>query len=529
MKTYKYLLLLGAFPLLTACNDLDTAPMGSTLTSDQREQVIANQPEKLDATVSGIYGNFFAWKNIMDEFYDFGVPSIITMLNQMGVSLSCPTYDYGWYSSCGMLDMPATSDYTRLIWSTYYNTIYSANQVMDVVDPKTDDETLKYYMAQALGARAYSYWMLAQLWQFNYAVNPDAPCVPLITEKNAEDAALNGTPRATVKEVYTQILADLDEAIAFLDGNSISRPDGRYVDIAVLYGLRARANLCMQNYKDAYSDAMSAIAATSARPLTAQECSVPGFNNINNPDWMWGIIINEVNANGLYTFSGFMGSFSYGYAYAGQWQLISSKLFDAIPAGDVRKGWWINPDGYTSIADNYSATYEGLTASQYLQYGVEAPEYAVVKFAPYQDQLLQTLGATDVPLMRVEEMYLIAAEAKAMTNAGEGKALLEQFVNQYRWTDSSAPYVCSAASSEGVRDEILRQRQIELWGEGFDYIDLMRLNKGLDRKNSNFNPSWAFNIAPKSPVLILPIPQSEIEGNPKISAADQNPAGQVFR
>ena len=150
-----------------------------------------------------------------------------------------------------------------------------------------------------------------------------------------------------------------------------------------------------------------------------------------------------------------------------------------------------------------------------------------MKFAPYQDQLLQTLGATDVPLMRVEEMYLIAAEAKAMTNAGEGKALLEQFVNQYRWTDSSAPYVCSAASSEGVRDEILRQRQIELWGEGFDYIDLMRLNKGLDRKNSNFNPSWAFNIAPKSPVLILPIPQSEIEGNPKISAADQNPAGQA--
>lgn len=82
--------------------------------------------------------------------------------------------------------------------------------------------------------------------------------------------------------------------------------------------------------------------------------------------------------------------------------------------------------------------------------------------------------------MRVEEMYLIAAEAKAMTNAPEGKSLVEEFVNTYRWTDSATHYSCNATTSEAVRDEIFFQRQIELWGEVFEYIDRLRLNKGID-------------------------------------------------
>lgn len=511
--------------MLGSCNDLDTEPIGSTLTSDQREDVIKEQAAKLQATVSGVYGNFYAYRNVYDDFFDFGLPSILTMLNQRAEGLVSASYDYGWYAECGQFsDNTPTTPYARIIWGTFYNTIYSANQVLDIIDKKTDDATLRFYMAQALGARAYSYWMLAQLWQFNYIDNPEAPCVPVITEDNAGTAAIDGIGRATVREVYARILNDIDTAIECLDGNPVEREDKRYIDIAVLYGLRARAELCMGKYDDAYIDANEAIARTQATPLSAAEASVPGFNNVDDHNWMWGIIIEEPDANGLYTFSGFMGSFSYGYVYAGQWQLINSHLYDRVPSADVRKGWWIAPGTRNSIADNYFATYQGLSASEYLD-AVEAPEYAVVKFAPYSDVLRQTTGATDVPLMRVEEMYLIAAEAKAMTNAPEGKSLVEEYVNTYRWTDSATRYSCNAATSEAVRDEIFFQRQIELWGEGFEYIDRLRLNKGIDRRNANFNPDWAFNIPPKAAVLLYQIPQAEIEGNPGITQADQNPAG----
>lgn len=510
---------------LASCNDLDTEPIGPTLTGDQREDVIKDQASKLQATVSGVYGNFYAYRNVYDDFYDYGVPSILTMLNQRAEGLVSASYDYGWYADCGQFaDNTPTSSYARIIWGTYYNTIYSANQVMEIVDKDAADPTLRYYMAQALGARAYSYWMLAQLWQFGYAVDPDAPCVPIVTENNSEDAALNGVPRASVKEVYTQIMADLSTAIEYLDGNAVTREDKRYVDSSVLYGLRARANLCMQRYEEAYNDAMAAIQLTSASPLFANEVSVPGFNNVSDQNWMWGIVIEEPDAHGLYTYAGFMGSFTYGYAYAGQWQLINSRLYEQIPEGDVRKGWWIAPQTRTSIADNYSATIDGLTASQYLD-AVEAPDYAVVKFAPYGNVLQQSTNCSDVPLMRVEEMYLIAAEAKTMTDVPAGKAILEQFVNTLRWNDPDSQYVCQASTAKSVRDEIFFQRQIELWGEGFEYIDRLRLNKGVDRRNANFNPDWAFNIPAQSAVLLYQIPQAEIEGNPGITPADQNPSG----
>lgn len=510
---------------LSSCNDLDTEPIGPTLTGDQREDVIKDQASKLQATVSGVYGNFYAYRNVYDDFYDYGVPSILIMLNQRSEGLVSASYDYGWYASCGQFaDNTPTSSYTRIIWGTYYNTIYSANQVMEIVDKDAQDMTLRYYMAQALGARAYSYWMLAQLWQFNYAVNPDAPCVPIVTESNSEDAAINGVARASVKDVYKQIMADLTTAIGFLNDNPVSREDKRYMDLSVLYGLRARANLCMQLYEDAYDDAIKAIELTSANPLSAEEVSVPGFNNVKDNNWMWGIVIEEPDAHGLYTYAGFMGSFTYGYAYAGQWQLINSRLYSAIPDKDIRKGWWIAPETRTSIADNYQATIDGLSASQYLD-AVEAPDYAVVKFAPYGDVLQQSTNCSDVPLMRVEEMYLIAAEAKAMTDASGGKTLLEQFVNTYRWSDHNSPYICQASSSEDIRDEIFFQRQIELWGEGFEYMDCLRLNKGIDRRNANFNPDWAFNIPAQSAVLLYQIPQAEIEGNPGITSSDQNPSG----
>ena len=73
------------------------------------------------------------------------------------------------------------------------------------------------------------------------------------------------------------------------------------------------------------------------------------------------------------------------------------------------------------------------------------PEYAVVKFAPYKDELMNTTGATDIPLMRFEEMLLIKAEGLAMEGQWtDAKTLIENFVNDYRWTDESARYTCSA-------------------------------------------------------------------------------------
>ena len=59
----------------------------------------------------------------------------------------------------------------------------------------------------------------------------------------------------------------------------------------------------------------------------------------------------------------------------------------------------------------------------------------------------------DIPLMRVEEMYFILAEAKAHTqNVEAGKMVLTDFMNTYRYTDGS--YQCAATDMDTFIKEL---------------------------------------------------------------------------
>lgn len=523
----KFLSLAIAGLAAVSCNDLDTSPMGDVITEGDRADVIAKDPSKLEATVTGIFGNFYAFAVNVSSNSDFGLPANHIILESRSQDfISQNPSSYGWFEApVRFLDNTPTSSYDLQLWGVMYKTIFSANQVVAICDEDGDD-TERYYLAQALGARAYAYWYLAQLYQFNYVGHEKSPCVPLITEENSNEAAVNGVPRATVEEIYEQIINDLDAAERCLDGNATQRTDKRYINIDVVRAIRARAYLCMQKYDKAADDAQAVIDG-SAKPISVATASIPGFNVATADNWLWGVVMTETDVHGLYTFAGFMGSFSYGYAFVGMWKTIASDLFDRIPANDVRKGWWIEPETGNSVADNYSSTFSGMTAREYLLYGVEAPEYAVTKFATYQDQLYQSTNASDVPIIRVEEMYLILAEAQAMGGkATEGKKTLEDFVNNYRWLDSENPYVCSETTPEGLLDEIWFQRRVELWGEGMAYMDCLRLNKGINRTGAtNCDETFKWNIPAGSAVLLYQIPQSEIEGNPALSTADQNPTG----
>ena len=106
-----------------------------------------------------------------------------------------------------------------------------------------------------------------------------------------------------------------------------------------------------------------------------------------------------------------------------------------------------------------------------------------MKFAPYGDELYTSTNANDIPLMRIEEMYLILAEAQAMGgNTSAGKTTLETFVKTYR----DPEYTCTATSATGIQDAVWVQRRIELWGEGLSFFDLLRLRKGIDRASTLF-------------------------------------------
>ena len=164
-----------------------------------------------------------------------------------------------------------------------------------------------------------------------------------------------------------------------------------------------------------------------------------------------------------------MGSLNYGYANFSLGKQINKKLYNTIPDTDVRKGWFLDEN---NESPNLNAEQK---AWMDLYYG----PYTQVKFAPYNDVVGQATNANDMPLMRVEEMYLIKAEAQAMSgNVNGGKTTLTEFVSTYR----DPQYSFNGSSATDIQDEIFRQRRIEFWGEGLIWFDIMRLNKPVDRR-----------------------------------------------
>lgn len=262
---------------------------------------------------------------------------------------------------------------------------------------------------------------------------------------------------------------------------------------------------------------------------------VPGFTDIQDHNVVWGTYQDEFTYNWLYNYSSFVCSWCYGYVTQNVWKLINSKDYYNIPEGDVRRLWWLSPDG-PNVADYWKATTaSGTTARQYIE-EMNMPQYSVLKFAPYQNVIQTSVNASSMPTIRIEEMYMILAEAQALGgNLSQGVATLTNFVNTYRWSGSGS-YQPTIASTDDFIDEIYFQRSIEFWGEGITYFDNMRFQRGINRKNSMWDSAYgqeigvlgiAFDILPDNPVLIFQIPRGEIDNNKALTDADQNEPGQA--
>lgn len=516
-KTLKYIAAFAMGPVmasmaLTACNDLDTLPDNQYVTADQKADAISKNPSLAKAGVVGISSTYNQYMTVYDGHLDFGWPGVMMLMESAGIDMVAPNIGYNWFSASGNYNYGTVSNYlNNMSWTYGYQIINSANTVIANIPEDTADPELQLYAAQGYANRAFIYFNLAQLYQYTYAGHEDLPCVPLITDKNSTEAAANGAPRASVREVYAQIMSDLDMAVKYLSecGMGIDKladtGSRRFVSLGTAYGLRARVNLVMHNWQAAADDAAQAIAKSGCTPYSVAEASQPAFNKADDHNLMWCIFIQEndrVVTSGIVNWASHMGSLNYGYASVGGWRMINKSLYNSIADSDCRKGWWLNA---SKESPNLSPRQAEVAA------GYGAPAYAQMKFAPYQDVLQTTTNATSVILMRIEEMYLIQAEATAMAG-GDGKSILENFVKSYR--DPS--YSCPASSGQAFQDEVWRQRRIELWGEGLAYFDLLRLNKPLDRRGGGWDTDWVYNVpAPLKPLLI---PNSEVQANPALGA-----------
>ena len=524
-KTFKYIYsaaVVAALALtVSSCTDsMDTEPQGSTVTKDKLDQ----NTSSLDGLVKGMYSNMIEAEAITSWFgasrhYDFGYASTMMMLDNAGEDEVSPNTGYNWYrNNLRFNDRTDKSDFTYFLWNQQYKNIKQANSILvATANTYKDNSAAAAARGKALAMRAFCYLNLAQMYQFTYKGHEDALCVPIVRETTtAEQAADN--PRATVKAVYDFIMDDLNNSVTLLDG--VSRSGKADIDQQVAYGLRARAELIMQNWKAAAEDA--AKAAEGYTPLSRKDAAQPGFNDISAKNWIWGMDVNETSdivQSGILNFPSMMSSFTgNGYSPTYAYRAINSKLWNEIPSTDVRKGWWLDSKFNSPIVNS---DYVINTGKQVYVFSSTSKDddhlfalwkvpYLNVKFGAYQNKYGNETNACDVPLMRVEEMILIQAEATAMSgDVAGGKKILEDFVRNYR----DPNYTCNATTAEGVQEAVWFQRRVELWGEGFSYFDIMRLKKPIDRRGANYEESVTYNIPAESKIMLWIIPEDEVNNN----------------
>ena len=522
MKTVsKYFFLAVAACLsLTACESMmDLQPEGATKTDALKQDAYNKIPANAAAEINAIYAQMIAlYAGGTTGHNDFGVASCMMILESEGQDWIGPNTGYNWFAYSDFYARNYNATVNLLIWNTYYKTIAACNMVCASTDPETTNPDLMANLGQARAVRAYCYSILAQLYQFTYnAENASKPCVPIVHESlTAEQQAAN--PRASLQEVYDFIMADLNYAVAALDG--WARADKAAADQAVAYGLRARVNMLLGNYADAAEDAKMAIQVSGAQPYTLADVSKPTFCHAEHNSVIWANMIvesNDVVQTGIINWPSHMSSlYKDGYTGVGTYREISSDLYSKISPTDVRKGWWLNENLESPLLDH--PAYAGWKGN-----GVP---YANVKFGVPNDNMVNLVADADWTLMRYEEMLLIQAEGLARSNQeAAAKALLEGWVKANR----DANYTCKASDEAGLVEEIWMQRRIELWGEGFAWFDLNRLEKPIIRTtSSNWPEAWIVDVDAHHDCRIWTLPDREIQNNDGIDESDNNPVGDPF-
>ena len=539
-----YTLSLGAVAVITvSCADLDTQPEGE-VTGDQFTESVMRDNALLEGVAKSAFFNIGKEYNVFGisqgRADDFGYPADCLSDGTNAGDIVGVNSGYNWFSvaaNYGDRNVNYANPYER--WAMYYNQIKCCNDLLNNIPEATTPE-LKAYQALGKALRAFDYFQLVQRYALTYAGHTTDPAVPMYLSDNDKTDGLT-TARQTVEFVYNFIEKELDEAVTNLEG--FIRPDKSVMNQSVVYGLKARVSLVKQDWAKAAEYAQKAIdlaAQEGIAPASIDEVSQVGNMFISNdePNWMWGLSFGPTNieTDGEYeTWVSQISSLaSYSYTTeTGCFRAINSHLWNTIADSDVRKGWWVDGDCKSPLIEGLLWSNSGETAPLGVGCGnlFDFIPYTNVKFGVYQGQFGTTQTCGDFPMMRVEEMYLILAEAQGRQDEAQGAATLEQFVKTYR----DPAYSYAEKPTADFIDEVWRQRRIELWGEGFAMNDILRLKKpmvryqGTDDPITNWAQTYQFNLPAEDGTLLMTIPQSEINGNEYISADDNNKSGTTPR
>ncbi len=382
-------------------------------------------------------------------------------------------------------------------WSQIYFSLLQVNNLLQNIGQLETGGATGYgsYKGQALTLRAIMYFDLVRLYGKSYDLDKNAFGIPNITTPlNSSAQPL----RSTVNENYTQILSDLKAAAPLLGKTKSNGFVNYYGNLA----MQARVYLYMKDYANALK-AAEEIITSNVYTLYSNAAWVDSWKLQYGSESIFEI--------GVYPLEGDLGANSIG-AY-------HRKKGDG---GSTILGWFIASDYFLNrLKEDAADVRWGVMNTDEISTTANPRKGALYK---YSGNILlagdgkSTSTAVNLKLIRLSEIYLIAAEAALSTDATKAAT----YLNAIR---KRAPTMVPATAATVTVDMILDERSKELYGEGQRFFDMIRLNKSI-----TFNDEVIGISVPTRPKTIdrtfyktlLPISQAEINANPGMQA-QQNP------
>lgn len=375
------------------------------------------------------------------------------------------------YTSFNLYNYLVTDGDVSGLWNASYTVILRANNIIN--SPIADNANIQQIKGEAYAIRALAYFNLVRYFASPYTVDPSKLGVPVITTYQADLKP----ERAKIADVYGLINKDLDKAYTLMTKFTNSSQFSKYSAKA----LQAKVYLTMGDNTNAKTAALDVITNSGFTAISSAAHAGYWAGVAPRTDKVETLLEISFDAVANNAFD----ALSYIYLQSGNYgdMLCSTELYDLYETADIRKSL-------------YATGTRGGLASVFVN-----------KYTSF------TGDHSDTKVVRLSEMYLIAAEASYPSNTVDAL----KYVNE---VTSRRGATAIASSGSALLEDIITERRKELAFEGERYLDMQRLQRNIVR-SKNY-PSSALSIEFSNYRRIMPIPQGELDANPNIKT-QQNP------
>lgn len=394
----------------------------------------------------------------------------------------------------------ATAEPIENFWQQNYTGIARCNEIIARIGGITMAEQLKnQFTGEALFLRAFNYFNLLR----QYGGVP----LRLLPTDAPSDARSKG--RATVEEVYTQVIADLKAASEKLPASYAAAELGRATEGAAR-ALLAKVYLTRGNYSESLTELRKVQGLGYS--LLANYADVFSPANKNNKESVFEIQYMgsqpSLASNFMYQFapwnSGSIVTGDAGSTLGGGngWNIPTKNMINAYEVGDIRKDLSL-ATGFTDLTGKFQAIpYVKKYNHGFVERGRTDDNFPVIRYADVLLMIAECLN---------EQGFVANGEAFTLLNQIRFRAKLNP-----KTAGNSVPAL-SVDNQQAFRQAILQERRVELAFENQRWYDLLRSGKAVEvmiaqgkeeLAEKTTIPAGAYLVTANK--LLLPIPQKEV-------------------